>query len=154
MTDPRNLYTGMLKAIECLQSGAKCDPELWTACYVFACSCIDALAKSTIGNVGVSIVAQIQKDFPDLDNAVGAKVFYDNFRCSAIHEFAMKPPYAIHRGGNPSDYFINGWNGTNLKSLNVERFVQDVIDHLVAKIQALPSAGPISTVTATATSSL
>jgi len=127
ISDPNNVRNGMLKALVALRNAAQSDSEIWTGCYVAACTFLDGLARPQPGQVRSTIVTYIRTHFPDLDSEVGAEVFYDSFRCKAVHEFAMQPPFAIGRGVVTDPYLrIDGAH----QILNVDRFVHEVIEHL------------------------
>lgn len=148
ISDPSNVRSGMRKALQCLRDAAQGDSELWTGCYVFACTCIDGLTRPRPGHVGQDIVAYVGANFKALDSTIGAQAFYDNFRCDAVHQFAMKAPYAIGRGLVTDPYVIADPIRT---ILNVDRFVQDVLDHLAPPLAAMGGGSMHSTITSTTT---
>jgi hypothetical protein len=71
----------------------------------------------------------VKSNFPDLENDIGAQVFYDHYRCKAVHEFAVAHPYAIGRGAITDSYLVPDPSGIRT-ILNVDRFVHEVIEHL------------------------
>ncbi len=141
LSDPTNVKRGMLLGLQALREHVNANPEICTACYVFACTCIDGLALPARNQVKADIVAFIKANMANLDALVGAEDFYTNFRCAAVHEFSVKAPYLIGRGEVDGPYLTDLPSDTNRKILNFDRFVSDVIN-LLEPEEVPPAAQP------------
>jgi hypothetical protein len=71
--------------------------SLWYPLLNVISTFIDGLASGPRGGTRAAYLAYVKTNMPSLDGAVGAEVFYDNFRNAAVHEFSLKPGYAIGR---------------------------------------------------------
>lgn len=71
--------------------------ELWFPLLNVVATFIDSLARGRLGVSKKTYIEYLGKHFPELCKELGAEVFYDNFRCAAVHEFGIRSPYVLWR---------------------------------------------------------
>jgi hypothetical protein len=95
---------------------------------------IDGLASGAKGNTKAAYLAYLEKHFPDLCAAIGAEKFYISYRCAAVHEFGLKPGFAIGRGFGLGGKYLETQNvpesGDVVTVLNIDRLVNDFLSHV------------------------
>lgn len=106
---------------------------------------IDGLVSAPTGQTKAQYIAYLNKHFPDLSSALGAEVFYLQYRCAAVHEFGLKPNYAIGRNVGMGGKYVGtqqiGESGHVYTILNIDRLVADFLSHveqLLAQAQKEP----------------
>ena len=94
---------------------------------------IDGLV-SPVGQTKVQYTAYLERHFPDLSAALGAEVFYLQYRCAAIHEFGLKAGYAIGRDHGMGGKYVATQavreTGQVNTILNIDRLVVDFLSHV------------------------
>ena len=95
---------------------------------------IDGLASGTKGKTKAAYIGYLENHFPNLCSAIGAKTFYENYRCAAIHEFGLKSGFAIGRAsglnGKYADTQVIKDSGQRITVLNVDLLVKDFLKHV------------------------
>lgn len=95
---------------------------------------IDGLASGKKGETKTAYLNYLKAHFPDLCAAVGAEVFYSKFRNGCVHEFGIKPGYAIDQNlGMRGEYVASievEETGQQHVVLNIDRLANDFLKHL------------------------
>jgi hypothetical protein len=95
---------------------------------------IDGLVSAPRGETQVQYIAYLEKHFPELSEALGAKIFYKHDRCAAIHEFGLGNGYAIGLNDGMSGEYVAKQKiietGQILTILNIERLTDDFLRHI------------------------
>lgn len=95
---------------------------------------IDGLVSAPVGQTRGQYTAYLERYFPDLSAALGAEVFYLQYRCPAVHEFGLKAGYAIGRdqgmSGNYVETQVIRETGQINTILNIDRLVADFLFHV------------------------
>ena len=90
---------------------------------------IDGLASGASGGTKAAYLKYLERYFPDLCSSLGAEVFYAKYRCAAVHEFGIKPPYGIGRGSGMGGNYVETQVLEDLNHeitlLNIDRLVED-----------------------------
>ena len=112
------------------------DGSLWYPLLNVIATYIDGLANGPKGGTKAAYLQYVATNLPGLNAAVGAQVFYDNFRNAAVHEFALKPGFGIGRdSGMPGVYAnkqqIPGIAGDTLV-LNIDLLTNEFLGHIDA----------------------
>jgi len=139
-----NVIRSMAAALSTWHQAAENDrkDELWIPLWVYACSCIDALATlayPTVQSARKRIVTYVSQNFPDLRSGIGAKKFYDKMRCRAIHSASVSKPFLLERGKATDPYLRQDSGYPNRDLFNLTRFLDDLQNHL----QGLQSVTPV-----------
>ena len=95
---------------------------------------IDGLASGPKGGTRAAYIAYLKANFPALSGAIGAEVFYDNYRNAAVHEFALMPGSAIGRDSGLKSAYVDTQvireTGAQVTVLNIDRLVADFLSHV------------------------
>ena len=95
---------------------------------------IDGLVAAPRGKVSEEYCKYLEAHFPDLCRSIEAKIFYENIRCTAIHEFALAPPLALGHANafqNPNEYSEPvTFDGADWLLVNVDLIASDFLEHL------------------------
>ena len=128
--DPAFRYAMMRKVIEAVRK----EGELYMPLLNLVTTFIDGLASGQPGTTKTAYLNYIQKQFPNLCSAIGAEVFYTNYRCGAVHEFNLKKGFAIERGEKMSGTYVDTKiikeTGDQITILNIDRLIDDFITHI------------------------
>ena len=104
---------------------------------------IDGLASGPPGDTKKAYLQYLSTHFPDLCRALGAEVFYSKYRCAAVHEFNLKPGFAIGRDSGMDGQFAGTQvvkaTGQELTILNIDRVVEAFLAHVRALEASLAS---------------
>jgi len=118
----------MKVAIETLSK----NPDMGIVVAQLICTFIDSLATTS----NLLFHQYLEKHFPELDQTIGFIMLSKNLRNKAVHEFSIKPPLGLAHSqffSNSNDYKIEKvLDGQNWIFLNVDRFVDDFLNHLEA----------------------
>ena len=108
--------------------------HLWYPLLNLIATFIDGLASGPKGGTRAAYLSYLKAHFPDLCAAVGAKVFYENYRNAAVHEFGLKPDYAIGRDSGLNGAYVDTQlirdTGAQITVLNIDRLVADFLAHV------------------------
>lgn len=130
LADPVFRLTMMRQCILAVQA----DGSLWYPLLNLVATFLDGLASGPSGGTKTAYLAYVEKHFPDLSAAIGAKVFYDKYRNAAVHEFGLKEGYAIGRNSGLSGKYtaLQPFHETDssVTVLNIDRLVSDFLAHL------------------------
>ena len=128
--DPAFRYTMMRKVIEAVRNKG----ELYMPLLNLVTTFIDGLASGQPHETKVAYLNYLKMHFPDLCAAIGAEIFYTNYRCGAVHEFNLKKGFGIDRGENMPGTYIETKTiketGNQMTFLNIDRLVDDFIAHV------------------------
>jgi len=95
---------------------------------------IDGLVSAPVGQTKTQYIAYLERHFPELSEALGAETFYLQYRCAAIHEFGLKPGYAIGRDHGMSGKYVETQavreTGQVNTILNIDRLIDDFLSHV------------------------
>jgi hypothetical protein len=108
--------------------------SLWYPLLNVIATYIDGLASGPKGGTKAAYLQYLANNLPGLNAAVGAQSFYDNFRNAAVHEFSLKPGFAIGRDfGMPGIYAsvqqVPDVPGKTLV-LNIDLLAKEFLAHL------------------------
>jgi hypothetical protein len=130
LADPVFRLTMMRDCIRAVQAPG----TLWYPLLNLVATFIDGLASGAKSKTHAAYINYLKAHFPDLCHAVGADVFYENFRSAAVHEFGLKPGYAIGRDsglrGAYADKQVIVETGQEIVVLNIDRLVSDFLAHV------------------------
>lgn len=106
--------------------------ELWLPLLNLITTFIDGLASGKDREAKEAYLGYLKSNFPELCAHLGAEVFYKNFRCAAVHEFSVRPPFALSRDANLNGKYTAtvDVDGYKVTALNIDRLVKDFLDHL------------------------
>ena len=128
--DPAFRYAMMRKVIEAVRK----EGELYMPLLNLVTAFIDGLASGKKGETKVAYLNYLQTHFPNLCAAIGAEIFYTNYRCGAIHEFNLKKGFGIERGEKMPRTYVDTKTvkdtGEQLTILNIDRLIDDFISHI------------------------
>jgi hypothetical protein len=130
LADPTFRLTMMRRSVTALLN----DGALWYPLLNVIATYIDGLANGPKGGTKAAYLQYVGANLPTLDAAVGAQVFYDNFRNAAVHEFGLKPGFGIGRdSGMPGVYAnkqqIHGVPG-DILVLNIDMLAKEFLAHI------------------------
>jgi hypothetical protein len=95
---------------------------------------IDGLVSAPRGKNKVQYIAYLENHFPELSDTLGAEVFYEHYRCVAVHEFGLGDGYAIGRNSGMNRNYVETQTvqetGQVITVLNIDRFVADFFFHI------------------------
>ena len=93
---------------------------------------IDGLAAGPAGGSKEAYIKYLDRHFPDLATAIEPRVFYEKFRCGAVHDFSPKPGFGIGRGAGLGGEYVGRQliDGREHLVLNIDRLVQDFLAHI------------------------
>ncbi len=136
-SDPAFRYSMMRKVIEAVRK----EGELYMPLLNLVTTFIDGLASGQPGETKVAYLNYLQKQFPDLCSAIGAEVFYANYRCGAVHEFDLKKGFAIERREKMPSAYVDTKTiketGDQITILNIDQLVDDFMAHIKSLEEAL-----------------
>jgi hypothetical protein len=120
------------------------DAELWYPLLNVVATYIDGLANGPMGGTKAAYIRYVTANLPRLNAEVGAQIFYDKFRNAAVHEFSLKPGFAIGRDYGMRGVYVqsqqaHGVPGNTLVVLNIDLLVEEFLAHLdalLAKVHA------------------
>ncbi len=116
--------------------------NLWYPLLNLITTFIDGLTSGPKGGTRAAYVSYLKAHFPDLCVAVGAEVFYENYRNVAVHEFGLKPGYAIGRNtglkGAYADTQLIRDTGVQVTVLNIDRLLADFLAHVEGLLARTP----------------
>jgi hypothetical protein len=141
LADPGVRLTMMRRSVDAFLN----EGSLWYPLLNIIATYIDGLANGPKGGTKAAYLRYVATNLPRLDAAVCAQTFYDTFRNAAVHEFALKPGFAIGRdSGMPGVYFdkqqIPGVAG-DVRVLNIDLLANEFLRHLDALLaQHAPNA--------------
>ncbi len=106
--------------------------ELWFPLLNVVATFIDGLARGKSGESKKAYIEYLEKHFPELCKDLGAEVFYKSFRCAAVHEFGVRPPYALWRDADMNGKYIETvkYGNEEWTTLNIDRLVRDFLNHV------------------------
>ena len=95
---------------------------------------IDGLARGKPGETKKAYLAYLKEHFPELCAELGAEVFYSKYRSAAIHEFSIKPGFAIGRNSGLKGRYVGTQEvretGETITILNIDKLVNDFLHHV------------------------
>ena len=107
---------------------------LWYPLLNLVATFIDGLASGKKGETRDAYIGYLTKNFPDLCAALGAVIFYENYRNAAVHEFGLKPGYAIGRDSGLKGAYVGSQRfsdtGEQVTVLNIDRLTADFVAHV------------------------
>jgi len=111
--------------------------ELWIPLMHLAATFIDGLAQGKSGETRRAYLTYLKAHFPELCADLGAEAFYSYFRCASVHEFAIRPPFALWRESDMGVEYAETVeiDGVEFTALNIDRLVRDFLSHL-RKVEA------------------
>jgi hypothetical protein len=128
--DPAFRYAMMRKVIEAVRK----EGELYMPLLNLVTTFIDGLASGQPGGTKTAYMNYLQTQFPELCAAIGAEVFYTNYRCGAVHEFNLKKGFGIERGEKMPGTYVDTKTiretGGQMTILNIDRLIDDFILHV------------------------
>ncbi len=140
--DPAFRYQMMREVVEAVKARGTLFMPLLNLVSTF----IDGLASGAPHNTKAAYLAYLKTHFPDLCKALGAEVFYSKYRCAAVHEFNLKPGFAIGRASSMSGAYADTRTlketGQEIIVLNIDRLVRDFIAHVRSLEQSLTAGTP------------
>jgi len=102
--------------------------DLYFPALTLICSYIDGLGE---GNKK-DYLKNLQTHFPELCTQLGALTFYQKYRNGIIHEFCMKPDFALDRNQSMNGQYIQEYvvseTSQKLTALNIDKLVEDFIN--------------------------
>ena len=108
--------------------------NLWYPLLNLVATFIDGLASGPKGGTRPAYIQYLETNFPQLCLALGAATFYENYRNAAVHEFSLKPGYAIGRDSGMKGQYVDTQLltdiGTQQIVLNIDRLVADFVGHV------------------------
>jgi hypothetical protein len=130
IADPELRFGQMTESVRAIRDGG----TLWYSLLNMISAYIDGLASGSKGGTRSANIKYLEAHFPALNGALGAEVFYENYRNATIHEFGLRPGYTIGRdSGLGRDYVarqaIKETGGT-LVVLNIDRHASDFLAHV------------------------
>jgi hypothetical protein len=76
----------------------------------------------------------LDRHFPELCAALPSTIFYEHYRCKAVHEFGLGAGYAIGRDSGLKGAYVEAQlvkeTGQMLTVLNIDRLVADFLKHI------------------------
>jgi len=130
LADPVFRLTMMRDCVRAVQAPG----HLWYPLLNLVATFIDGLASGPKGGTRAAYIAYLTAHFPALCRAISADVFYDNYRNAAIHEFGLKPGYAIGRDTGLKGAYVDTQaiqeTGAQVTVLNINRLVADFLSHV------------------------
>ncbi len=128
--DPIFRLTMMSKTVQIVRASGDLSYPLLNLIATF----LDGLVSAPRGNNRAQYPAYLKKHFPDLSDSLGAEIFYDHYRCAAVHEFGLGNGYAIGlNDGMDGEYVAKQKiidTGQVLTILNIERLADDFLRHI------------------------
>jgi hypothetical protein len=102
---------------------------------------IDGLVAAPKGQARAMYSQYLKTHFPSLCRALPAEVFYEHYRCKAVHEFGLGTGFAIGRDSGLKGEYVARQNvrelGQTVTILNIDRFALDFLAHVEFLIQRL-----------------
>ena len=136
IANPELRFGQMIGSVRAIRDGG----TLWYSLLNMISAYIDGLASGPKGGTRGAYIKYLEAHFPALNGALGAEVFYENYRNATIHEFGLRPGYAIGRdSGLDGDYVarqaIKETDGT-VVVLNIDRLASDFLAHVESLLQS------------------
>lgn len=105
---------------------------------------IDGLASGAPSGTKAAYLEYVKVHFPELCSSLGAEVFYNKYRNAAVHEFNLKPGFAIGRDSGMEGAYVGSQTitetGEEIKLLNIDRLVKDFLTHVRSLEEAAKKA--------------
>lgn len=132
IAEPALRLEQMAKSVEALRG----EGTLWYSLLNMIAAYIDGLASGPKGGTRAAYIAYVEKHFPALSAELGATVFYENYRNATIHEFGLRPGYAIGRDSGMGGHYVAVQPMVETEQdvlvLNIDRLALDFEAHIEA----------------------
>ena len=128
IADPSFRLRMMLRTVSVVHAAG----DLWFPLLNLISTFIDGLASGPKGGARAAYLAYLRQHFPNLCAAITPEDFYEYLRSASVHEFGVRPPFALWRDSDLGGRYLGDVQvaGSTFKAFNIDRLYADFVAHL------------------------